>query len=64
MVQHHRSDDILVFGIILLVVDFVIPFLGLPGFGWEIEGFLILLALVIIAFGLLGRRTGRAIYGE
>lgn len=47
-----------------MVVDFVIPFLGLPGFGWEIEGFLILLALVIIAFGLLGRRTGRAIYGE
>ena len=47
-----------------MVVDFVMPFLGFPGFTWEVEGFLILLALVIIGLGLLGRRTGRAIYGE
>jgi hypothetical protein len=64
LAQHHRSDDILVFGIILLVVSFVLPFLGLPGVSLVSYLGVAGLAVLIILAGLLGRKTGRKIYGE
>jgi hypothetical protein len=63
LAQHHRSDDILVFGIILLIVTILLAFLNLP-FGDA--GLLLVgaVAILLIVGGLIGRRTGRAIYGE
>jgi hypothetical protein len=64
LAQHHRSDDVLVFGIILFIVGLVLPFLGLPFYDLESELVILGIAVLLIVGGLVGRRTGRAIYGE